>query len=274
MFEVIKKEWSAKIAILIFLFFATWWILIQFPPANESRLVEYFGEAYGLMAVWGGIWGIIIARRWGWTKSVMGKAILAFSLGLFAQEFGQIMYSYYIYFLNQESYPSIGDIGYFGSIPLYTLGIVYLAKASGVRIGLKSFENKIQAVFIPLAMLAVGYFLFLQSYEFDWSNPLTVFLDFGYPLGQAIYVSVAILTYLLSRGVLGGVMKGSVLFILFALVLQFLSDYTFLYQTSIGTWRLGGENELMYLFSYFIMTFGLIRFGTVYLSLRGGGKKS
>ena len=89
-------------------------------------------------------------------------------------------------------------------------------------------------------MLAVGYFLFLQGYEFDWSDPLKVFLDFGYPFGQAIYVSIAILTYLLSRGILGGIMKGKILFILFALCMQFLSDYTFLYQSSKGTWSVGG----------------------------------
>lgn len=265
MWETIQKQWEAKVAILLLVLLTIWWILN--PLVQKAMGGRFFGDypsIYGIMALLGAICGITISQKWGGLRSIMGKVTLMFSLGLFAQEFGQIVYAYFSFYKHIDvPYPSLGDVGYFGSIPFYILGIFFLAKASGVKIGFNSFKNKIQAILIPVVVLAIGYFLFLQGYEFDWSNPIKIFLDFGYPFGQAIYISFAILTYLLSRGVLGGIMKSKILFILFALSIQFLSDYTFLYQSSRGTWHVGQINDYMYLVAYFMMTLGLIQLKTV-----------
>lgn len=270
MFETIKREWQAQLAIVLFLLLTLWWLVGLGNP--DGYKIRYFGDypsIYGVMALWGAIWGISISRSWGLVKSVMGRAIFMFSLGLFAQEFGQLAYAYLAFYKGIEvPYPSIGDIGYFGSIPLYIYGIWLLAKASGVKIQMKSIVSKIQAVIIPVVMLLLGYALFLQDYKFDWSNSLKIFFDFGYPLGQAIYISLAFLTYLLSRNSLGGIMRSKILFILFALFVQFLSDYVFLYQASKGTWSVGGINDYMYLISYFVMTLGLLQFKTVLTKLK------
>ncbi len=270
MIETIKKEWQAKIALLLFVVLTAWWIMSPtFQGKENNRFFGDFPSIYGVMALWGAIWGIMISKKWGGTKSLMGKAIFTFSLGLLAQVFGQLAYAYLAFFKHIEvPYPSIGDLGYFGSVILYIYGASLLAKASGVEIKLKTVESKIQAIVIPLLMLITGYLLFLQQYEVDWSNPLRVFLDFGYPFGQAIYVSIAILTYLLSKGVLGGIMKSKILFILLALIIQFLSDYVFLYQSSRGIWSAGGINDYMYLVSYLLMTLALLQLGTVFKKLK------
>lgn len=272
MIEAIKKEWQAKVAIFLFLLFTGWWAVNNFVIGNEN--IKYdtfldFGGVYGLMALWGASWGILIAQKWGGFKTVIGRGLLMFSFGLLAQEFGQLSYAlYYDFFKTPGPYPSLGDIGFFGSIPLYIYGIILFAKASGVSIGLKTFESKLQAIILPFIVVVIGYFLFLQGYQFDWSNPIKIFLDFGYPFFQAIYVSLAILTYLLSKGVLGGVMKNRILFILFALCIQFFSDYTFLYQSSKGMWSVGGINDYMYFVSYFLMTLALLQFDVVYKKLK------
>jgi hypothetical protein len=268
MWETLRKEWQAKAALLLFILLSLWWVVGR----ESSYQTRYFGDypsIYGVMALWGAICGIGVAYKWGGMKSVLGRSILMFSLGLLAQEFGQIAYAYLSFFKHVEvPYPSIGDIGYFGSIPLYIYGVFLLAQASGVSVKLRSFQHKLKAIIIPLLMLGTGYFLFLQEYKFDWSSPLKILLDFGYPLAQAIYISVAILTYLLSQGVLGGIMKNKVLFILFALLVQFLSDYTFLYQSSKGLWSVGGINDYMYLCAYFLMTMGLLQFKTAFTKIK------
>jgi hypothetical protein len=272
MFETIKKEWQAKIAIILFLLLTTWWLINQFIIGNQN--IHYdgffdFGEFYGYIALLGGFSGIFIAKKWGGFNSLVGKAMYMFSFGLFAQEFGQLSYAWYndIY-KTPGPYPSMGDIGFFGSIIFYIIGILSLTKASGVNIGLKSYAKKIQAFSIPLTILLIGYFLFLKGYTFDWKNPVKIFLDFGYPLGQAIYVSFAILTYTLSKNILGGVMKNRILFILVALFVQFLSDYTFLYQSNKGTYTVGGISDYIYLVAYLLMTLGLIQFKTAYNHLQ------
>jgi len=198
----------------------------------------------------------------------MGKSLIFFASGLGFQELGQLTYSYYIYVLNIEvPYPSFGDIFYYGSIIFYILGVLYLAKASGVQVSLKSVKGKINALLIPIVILLLSYYVFLQGYEFDWSQFLTIILDFGYPLGQAIYVSLAFLIYLLTRGVLGGLMRPKILFVLVALLAQYLADWTFLYQASRGTWSVSGINDYMYFFAYFLMALALIQFDTVYKKL-------
>ncbi|MBI2442419.1 MAG: hypothetical protein HYV40_00735 [Candidatus Levybacteria bacterium] len=274
MLDTIRHQWQAKVAIVLFVILTLFWLTLQTDVFKGTSLFDhsvakFFGAIYGIMALWGAIWGLSIAKHWGGGKSLMGRAILMFSFGLLLQEFGQASLSYIDYVLNiQGAYPSIGDVGFFGSIPFYIYGSFLLAKVSGVQIKLQTIASKIQAVIIPLIMLLIGYYLFLQNYEFDWSDPIRIFLDFGYPFGQAIYVSLAILTYLLSKGVLGGIMKSKVLFILLALVVQFLSDYVFLYQTIQGTWSVGGINDYMYLIAYFLMTLALMQLGTVLAKLR------
>jgi hypothetical protein len=268
--RIVNEGIYTKITALIFVVFTAWWLVLQFffPPASYSAKV--FGALYGVMALLGGFWSLNISKKWGGYKSLMGRAILMFGIGLLMQEFGQICYSYYNYILHLDPppYPAIGDIGFFGSIPFYAMGAYILAKASGVKIGLQSFLNKLQAIAVPAIMLIVGYSLFLKNCEFDWSNPLKILLDFGYPLGQAIYVSFAMLTFLLTRGVLGGIMKLRILFILLALCMQFLSDYTFLYQTSHDNWFVGGINDYMYFIAYFLMTLALLELNSVYSKLK------
>jgi len=270
MIEVIKKEYLAKVAIALFILLTTWWIILNLSGSKEQFQNYLFGASYGLMAVLGGIAGIRIAQRWGGIKSVMGKAILFLSFGLLAEEFGQLIFSYYNIFAHvQVPYPSIADIGFFGNIPLYVIGLVFLAEASGVHFSFNKLSSKIQAILIPAILLIFSYTFFLQKYQFDWSNPLKVFLDFGYPLGQAFYISLAFLTYSLSKGILGGIMKNKILFLLFAFVIQYFADYNFLFQSSNGTWLNGSYGDYLYLSAYFVMTLGIIHLNTVFKKIRG-----
>lgn len=266
----VTRDRRVQITFLLFILLTVWWVITKIFWQDDPIHNQLFAASYGVMALWGAFWGLETSKKWGWAKSVMGKASLMFALGLFAQEFGQLTYSYYIYFWRREvPYPSIGDIGYFGSIPLYAYGVFLLAKASGVKISIISAKSKIQAILIPAALLVISYLLFLKGYEFDGSRPLTVFLDFAYPFGEAIYISLAILTYLLSRKVLGGVMRNRILFILFALLVQFFADYMFLYKASRGVWYAGGLNDYTYLLAYFIMTLALLELNTVYNRIKG-----
>jgi hypothetical protein len=270
MLETIKKEWQAQVAVFLFVVLTFWYFIS--PSSSVSENGRFFCDLpiiYGIMGLWGGIWGVSISAKWGSAKSVIGKALLFFSLGLFAQVFGQVVYAYFSFVEHVEiPYPSLGDLGYFGSVPLYIYGVWMLAKASGVSINLQSFASKLQALIIPLIVLGLGYFLFLRGYEFDWTSPLRVFLDFGYPIGQAIYVAIAILTYSLTRGTLGGIMKPKILFFLFALLVQFLADYMFLIQAYYDSWSAGGWNDYIYLVAYFLMTLALIQLKTVSDGLR------
>lgn len=271
--EKISSNFLRNGTLIIFGFFIVYWVMFQLffagQPGHHHQIYT-FSTLYGIMALWGAYCGFVVARNWGGIKSVLGRALIMFSIGLLLQEFGQLMYSYY-YIVRQlefADYPGLGDIGFFGTIPFYCLGIFYIAQASGVGLYLKSLARVIPASLITFSILGGGYYLFLQEYTFDWNNPLKIFLDFGYPFGAAVYISLAVSTYILSKGVLGGIMKNKILFIIFALFMQFVAEYTFLYQTSRGIWQDSGINDLTYLISYFVMSLALINFNSVYENLK------
>jgi hypothetical protein len=191
--------------------------------------------------------------------------MIFFCIGLSLQIFGQTVFSIYNLVLKVDvPYPSLADVGYFLSIPFYAYATILLAKASGAGLSLKFVHKKIQAVTIPAVILIASYVVFLKGYEFDWSSPLRVFLDFGYPLGQAFYVSLALLVFILAKDSLGGLMRSKVLIILFALAVQYIADYNFLLQAYNGTWVNGGHGDYIYLFSYFIMSVALINLGSAF----------
>lgn len=269
---LIGDSLARKIALALYVILAVWWGILFFWFQSElagQNLI--WGASYQLLAILGLILGWNISRRWGGAKSVMGRALLLFALGLGAQVFGQTVFSFYNLVLKVGiPYPSLADVGYFGSIPLYIYGTVLIGRASGLKVSLRLFSGKIQAVLVPLAILAASYAVFLTGYEFDWSDPIRIFLDLGYPFGQAIYISLALLVFLLSRGVLGGMMRPKVLYILIALFIQYIADFNFLYQATHETWVNGGYGDFIYLTAYFAMALGLISFGSVFNRIKEG----
>jgi hypothetical protein len=262
--KVQKIRHPYVLPIIILVVFSVWWLVIRFGSPSNNTL-EWFSGTYGVMAIVGAYLGFRISSLWGGRKSLIGRAIQFFAISLLAQEFGQITYSLYTLAFHKEiPYPSIGDIGYFGSVLLYIYGSILLARAVVVKFSAKEYVRRSVAIIIPIIILAASYFEFLKGYQFDWSQPLTIFLDFGYPLGQAVYVSIALLVFLLSRKYLGGVMRPVILTILLALAVQYTADFMFLFQTNRGTWTTAGVNDYIYLISYFVMTVALIRFSTVF----------
>ena len=266
------EDRMAQVLAVLFVGLFVWWGYVYAIKGGLDQNANLaWAASYQVLAILGGIIGIVVSKGWGGFRSVMGRSIISFSVGLLLQSFGQSVFSFYNLFLHVDvPYPSIADIGFFGSIPLYIYGILLLAKASGAAISLRSFGRKIQAIIIPTTMLVVSYYFFLRGYDFSSPTKLQIFLDFGYPLGQAIYISIAILTYILSRGFFGGVMRGKVMVILLALVIQYVSDYNFLYQNLNGTWQNGGYGDMLYMVAYMFMALGLLQLKAVYIRSKDG----
>lgn len=253
---------------VIFLAYVGWWASFQSSVDQQGISVQRFGATYGLIALIGAGIGILTARKWGGFKTVMGRALMFYALGLLAQAAGQLIYTYYIYGAKiQIPYPSWGDLAYFGSVLLYIYATIMLCKAVGVRFSLQRKLYKLTTLVVFVVLLGLSYWVFLNHHQYDTSHPLTVFLDFGYPMGQAIYVSLAITAFLLSRKMLGGIMRAGILIVILALFIQYIADFTFLYQSSRGTWIQGKWDDLTYLTAYFAMATAMIKFSLTYKQL-------
>jgi hypothetical protein len=269
--HLIVKSPVAIVTFILFAVFAVWWWLLSpfeaTSPFPQSRTI--WSVTYQLVALWGGINGLIISMKWGGFRSLVGRAVLALSFGLLLQVFGQAVYSYYLLKLGIDApYPSLGDVGFFGSVLAYIFGAFLFIKASGANVSMRANHNLLLGLILPFIILFLSYYIFLQDYVFDWSNPLQVFLDFGYPLGQALYVSLAAVALLMSRKTLGGLMRIPILALLLALIVQYLADFNFLYQFSHDSFYAGGYGDFIYLLAYFLMAGGLIRLDLAFKQAR------
>lgn len=261
MLAILLRSKLTYIVVGFYLIILGWWIYIDLFNFKETYINYWFGFVYAIIALIGTFIGLIASGKWGGYKSYVGKGIIFLSLGLLGEWFGQTIWSYYNIIARLEvPYPSIADIGYFSIIPFYGLGMIYFARASGIKFSLSKIDGKIKAILIPVIMVSISYFLFLRNLNMDFTHPIRTFLDFGYPLGEAITISIALLTYIVSVKTLGGKMRARILFIIFALFFQYITDYIFLYKAADGTYFNGGFTDLMYATSFTIMAIGLISF--------------
>ena len=265
----LRKHILAQLSVFFFVVLSIAWLFIFRSGTTDAPVNHIFGFIYGGFSLWGGIIGIFVAREWGGFKSLVGKSILLLSLGLLGQAFGQYSFWYYNFALKIEvPYPGIPALGYFGTIPCYIAAAWLLAKSSGAKISLQSFTSKLQAILIPVVMLSIAFLLFLRNYQFDTTALLQTFLDFGYPIGQSIYISIAILTFSLTRKILGGSMRTPVLLLIAAFFAQFLSDYIFIYFHDL--YFPASFIDYFYLVAYFIMSISLINLKIVADKLKAG----
>ncbi len=253
----------------LFTFLVVWWVIIQLVDSDAALFsADAWADVYQVMAITGGVLGLAASFNWGGTKSLIGKALIAFSVGLLLQAFGQSVYAYYAIFKDVEvPYPSLGDVGFFGSIPFYIYGAYLMARVSGFHVSLKSYRGKILAFLIPSAMLVMSYVMFLRGYDISEVPLIQILLDFGYPFGQAMYVSLVLLVYFTSRNLLGGVLRKPFQILFIAVFIQYLADYFFLYLSSRELWTVGGFNDLMYLTAYFVMTYAILSFNKAYKTI-------
>ncbi len=232
---------------------------------NHSK---FFSMIYWPIASYGLIYGYVIYRKWRGFSSLIGRSIFLFILGLTCQVLGQILYSILTIMesnITPYPYPSIGDIAYFGSIPMYIIATILLGQAIGIKITLRSLSSKIQSVLIPIFILTASYTVFLKDYYFDFSNIPKIILDFGYPLGQSIYLSFIILIFVLSQQYLLPILRKGIFLIMIALAIQFTADFIFLYRFSHNMWNISGDfGDLIYLLAYATMGFALLQFDYTY----------
>ena len=254
-----------KLKLTLFLysvFIVLWWTFINIAYADkENRVFEMFAASYGLVCGFAAIVGVVQSRKWGYTRSYLGKLLLFLALGMAFTQFGQLNFSYYTAVKHIDiPYPSLADIGFFGVIPLYGLAALSLARMVRVKESLKMLSKPKLALIgvVPVAMVFMTVLAHrLTGASFD-GDKLTVFLDFGYPFGQSIVVTAAILALASSNRLTGGAMKPKILLLILAFLLQYIADYNFLVQGVNETWINGGYGDLLYYLAYAVMAWSII----------------
>ncbi len=264
---MLKTLFKNKLAyLLIFLYVAqlVWWVAMKsYHPSDTEKF--YFNLVYGNIALVSLISAFVIAhRKWGGWHSLIGRMLIFLGLGLLMEWLGILMWFYYNLSGADVPYPSFADIGYFGLVPMYIAGSYVLARASGLHFALKSNIGKFVVCLLPLAALTAAILIFLRNVGYSSDGPLRLFFDIGYPVGEIIPATLALMVLLLSTKMLsGGVMKSRILWLVFAFVMQFTAEYIFLYQAGAGTYQNANIADMLYATSYLVMGLGILSFDQI-----------
>src|SRR3990167_8618143 len=110
-------------------------------------------------------------------------------------------------------------------------------------------------ILLPLlAAVASYYFLYVIARESSFvveGGLLKIFLDFYYPLGDWVILTVSFLVFGLSLKYLGGRFRWPVFITLLGFITMFLADFSFSYTTTVGTYYNGNFADLLFAVAMF-----------------------
>lgn len=250
-----------KLLTLIFVATAIFWFVLARDPNQTAGL--YLQFILFMIPFIGAIVGFYHARCWGGMQSAMGKAVGFISAGTFAWALGMLIWNYYIFISQVEiPYPSIADAAFILSWPLWTIGVLYLSKATGVKFALRELRGKILLVVVPIIAIALSYYLIISVarggvFEIDATNVWKLFFDMFYPIGSAVIFTITLTFFSLSTEFLGGKYRMSIIVLIFAFLVNFIADITFSYTTTNGTYFNGAVADMLFVTGMYLFALSL-----------------
>ena len=256
-----------KFLLAYFLLLVIFWTVLHFVLKTTDGFYNYFFSfAFSLTPLVAGFIGLFFSKQWGWLQSSVGRTIFYVSLGSFCWGFGSMIWSYYNFFANVAApYPGYADIGFVLCLIFWVVGIINLLHATGGRLGLKSAGRKALALFVPVVVLAISYYLLVDvaragviTQSFD--NYLKLFLDLIYPVGDVVILTLVIIIFSLSVNYLGGKLRYPVLILLLGFGLMYFADFVFSYTTTVNTFYNGDWGDLLFATALFFVALGTFGF--------------
>ncbi len=261
----------SKLIFYYFVFIFIWWAIYYVTgKATIDGEVTFGGAlyqvAFGLIPLLGGLLGLLKSKKWGGTKSYVGRALLFISIGAICWGVGQMVWSVYYNILNNVDipYPSLADVGYSLSFPFLALGLFNLSKATGARFSIRHPKGKLLALFIAAGVIVVAYYLLIvvgRGGVIDFTEGgLKLFFDLAYPIGDFLILLSSLLIYGLSYNYLGGRYKISILCVILGLVVLFFGDFSFSYTTTVGTYYNGTWVDMILPTAWMLIVLGVNSF--------------
>jgi hypothetical protein len=245
-----------------FVLMVIYWFAIQISGIKTLPINLFYSFATAVLAFFGGVMGLRISRHWGGTKSAVGKAVLLMSLGTTSWSLGNFVWSFCNFVLHTElPYPSLADVGYALAVPLWAVGVFYLSRATGVKFSLRKAGGRVYFILLPLLAAAFSYyFLYViarGSTITDGGSMLKIFLDFYYPIGDWVILTMSFLVFGLSLQYLGGRLRLPIFITLLGFLAMFAADFSFSYTTTVGTYYNGNYADLLFAVAMYIISFGV-----------------
>lgn len=263
--NIIKNYTPVSVITLASLYFLMflWWITIYVRSLVDVQETYYFGVALGLFAIICGVAGLYKSKKWGHYSSHIGRFLIFLSLGFITWGIGTLMIGYYNLFLDQSyPYPSLADVAYIASWPLWFIGMFNLSKATGAMFQIRKPMGKLLAFLIIISSFVVSYYLLFVIarggfFEIDNERYLRLFFDFAYPVGDVVIITSSLLLFGLSFNYLGGRFKIPILIVIFGFLLNYTADVIFTYTNTIETFFVASWVDMLYVTVFLLLGVGV-----------------
>ncbi len=251
-----------KVLLSIFIVMILWLLMLQILNLKFT-IYNYADQVImGFIPSIGAIVGFIRMQQWGGIRSKVGRSVFFISLGLLSWAIGQWIWTYYNLFLNVEvPYPSWADFGYGPTYIWWAIGIAMLANLTSVKNYNRSLE-RILLLCVPITMAIIIYYIIYSGIHdgegfLNTDNPVKLFFDIYYPLSDVIIMIIIILTSSLELNHLGHRVRLPFVIIMAGLISMYVSDFTFSYTTTVGTYYIGAAADWLFAISMFLLSLGL-----------------
>lgn len=243
--------------LLLYAVFLIWWVTINFLGVPDR---DNFADSYSIVALAGAIAGLVAGKKWGLFKSKFGAAMGYFSLGLFVQFLGLLIYTLYFRIGGIElAFPNIGDVPLLLASVFYALGVYNLLKV--IVFNASIFKPRIilvVSVLSTLTLLTLLWFSFVHLGIQDERGFIYSLLNTLYPLTQSVYFLLGIVAVMQAKKMVGGKMLTPVAVMLSALIVLYAADFTFLYLDYHDAWEPAAWNDLLYLSGFGLMVLAML----------------
>lgn len=240
-----------------------WWAGISTFGLVDTYTNYAFGLVFGLIPLVGGFVGLRNAERWGGVSSVVGRATGLLSLGLIFWAIGGLIWAYYNFFGAVEvPYPSLADVAYIISWPLWAAGAVELSKATGARFSLRQRAGKWLMLGIAIAVIAFSYYFLVEvarGGEVTAGGGLVkTFFDLAYPVGDVVILSLALVIFGLSFKYFGGRYQYPIFMLLGGFVVNYFADFSFSWTTLNETFFVASWVDVLFMTAMTLLSMGVV----------------
>lgn len=249
--------------ILWFVAMTIWWVFMQVIDVRDTFQNYTFGLIFGLIPFMGGCVGLWNTRGWGGWGSVMGRATGFLSLGLISWAMGGLIWAYYNFFGAVDvPYPSLADVAYVISWPLWALGAIQLSLATGAKFSLRKLGGKFTLLLVPTSVLAFSYYLLVTVARggtlTSGEGALKTFFDLAYPMGDVVILSLSLVIFGLSFRYFGGRYQFPIMAILAGFIFNYFADFFFSWTTQMETFYVGNWVDFLFMTAMLLLSVGII----------------
>ena len=192
-------------------------------------------------------------------KRVFKNTFILFSIATIFLMLGEWTWSYHVYILGNDPYPSIGDLFYVLGYIFEAGGFIYLAAFS---YNASKNKEKLRSWMSGALIIAVGASFYLLNWLIipfhEWGSSLEAMLDLYYPIASSILLVSTIPAYLLFRGLK---IEKPLLLIALSALFGFMGDFLFSYYSWNDIYGvIGILSDLFYTIDYLLLFLGLVLF--------------